>query len=208
MPRETNVMNPRKNKEEAVGLSYPMLTRANDTTWALKMKAYMRAHGVWEAIVPKDPKAPIQDKMDKIAVAAIYQSIPEDILLSVADKETAKELWEAVKTLCQGGDRVKKARVQTLKAEFESMSMKNSDALDDFCFKISALVTNIRALGEEVPEAYVVKKLLRVVPQKFLQIASTIEQFGNLETMSFEDTVGSLKAHEERMKGPVESIEI
>lgn len=79
--------------------------------------------------------------------------------------------------------------------------MKDSDKLDDFVMKISRLVSNIRALGETVSESYVVKKLLRAVPSKFLQIASTIEQFKNLETMSVEETVGSLKAHEERLKG-------
>lgn len=45
------------------------------------------------------------------------------------------------------------------------------------------------------------KKLLRVVPAKFLQIASTIEQFGNLEVMTVEEAIGSLKAHEERLRG-------
>lgn len=63
------------------------------------------------------------------------------------------------------------------------------------------MVTTIRALGEEIQEAYVVKKLLRAVPSKFLQIVSTIEQFSNLETMFVEETIGSLKAHEERIKG-------
>ncbi|XP_074373433.1 uncharacterized protein LOC141713757 [Apium graveolens] len=53
-----------------------------------------------------------------------------------------------------------------------------------------------------VEETYVVKKLLRAVPAKFLQIASTIEPFGDLEAMSVEEIVGSLKAHEERLKGP------
>lgn len=147
MPRATATMDQGKNKDVAVGLSYPMLTRTNYTTLALKMKVYMQAHGVWEAVVPKDPKAVVADKVDKIVMDAIYQSIPEDILLSVADKETAKDVWDAVKVMCQGGDRVKKVRVQTPKSEFESMSMKDSDSLDDFCLKVSALVTNIRALG-------------------------------------------------------------
>ena len=124
-------------------------------------------------------------------------------MLSVADKGTTKDDWDAVKVMCQGADRVKKARVQTLKSEFESMSRKDSDSLDDFCLKISALVTNFRALGEEAAEAYVVKKILRVVPLKFIQIASTIEQFGDLEKMIVEEIVGSLKAHEERLRGQV-----
>lgn len=156
-------------------------------------------------MAPKDPKADIEEKTDKMALAAIYQGIPEDILLSVAEKETAKEAREAVKTLCQGAERVKKARIQTLKSEFESMSMKESESLDDFCLKLNGLVTNIRALGEEMAEAYVVKKILRAMAQKFLQITSAIEQFGDLENKTTEEIVGSLKAHEERLRGQNEN---
>lgn len=96
---------------------------------------------------------------------------------------------------------MKKAKIQTFKSEFESLSTKETEALDDFCMRLNGLVTTIRALGEEIQEAYVVKKLLHAVPSKFLPIVSTIEQFGNLETMSMEEAVGSLKAHEERLKG-------
>ena len=183
-----------------------MLTKTNYTAWALKMQVFMQAHGVWEAIEPKDPKAAIEDKVDKRALAIIYQGIGEDLLLSIADKKSSKDAWEAIKTVHLGADKVKKARAQTLKAEFESIRMKETDLLDDFCMRLNSLVTNIRALGETVEEAYVVKKLLRVVPAKFLHIASAIEQFGNLETMSVEEIVGSLKAHEERLKGQDDNI--
>lgn len=73
----------------------------------------------------------------------IYQGIPEEILLSITAMKTAKEAWDAIKTLCQGADRVKKARVQTLKAEFEALSMKESEQLDDFYMELNRLVTNI-----------------------------------------------------------------
>lgn len=125
--------------------------------------------------------------------------------MTLVEKKTAKEAWEAVKTLCQGAEWAKKARIQTLKAEFESMNMKDTDSLDDFCLKMNGLVTNIRALGESVADSYIVKKLLRSVHAKFLQIASTIEQFGDIETMTIEETVGSLKAHEERLRGQYEN---
>lgn len=137
-----------------------------------------------------NPKAKIEDKTDKLALSAIYQSIPEEMLLSIAEKTTSKGAWEAIKTMSLGADRVRKAKVQTLKSEFESLQMKDSESIDDFCMKLCALVTNIRALGESIEEAYVVKKLLRVVPAKFLRITSAIEQFGNLETITIEEIVG------------------
>lgn len=106
-----------------------------------------------------------------------------------------------------GADKVKKAKVQTLKSEFEALTMKDTEQLDDFCMRLNGLVTKIRVLGEKIEEAYVVKKILRAVPTKFLRIASAIEQFGNLEQMSVEETVGSLKDHEERLRGKTDNGE-
>lgn len=37
------------------------------------------------------------------------------------------------------------------------------------------------------------------VPSKFVQLASTIEQFGDLDEMTFEEVVGRLKAPEIRI---------
>lgn len=43
------------------------------------------------------------------------------------------------------------------------------------------------------------------MPSKFLQIASKIEQFGNVETMTVDEVVGRLKADEEMMQGQMDS---
>lgn len=194
-------MDVNKLKGGSIGLSYPMLAKGNYTAWSMKMSVYMQAHGVWDAVEPSDLKAVVESKTDKIALAMIYQGIPEDVLLSLADKKTAKDAWEAIKTMSQGAEKVKTAKVQTLKVEFEALCMRDTDQMDDFYMKVNGIVSNIRALGEEMAESYVVKKILRAVPPKFLQIASALEQFGNLNTMSVEEVIGSLKAHEERLRG-------
>lgn len=87
--------------------------------------------------------------------------------MSIKDRKIAKKAWDAIKTLCQGVDRVKKGRVQSLRTEFESLTMKDSDVIDDFYMKLNDLVTNIRALGEHMQESYFVKKLFRAMPSKF-----------------------------------------
>lgn len=84
----------------------------------------MQAHGVWVAIEPSDPKAVIEEKADKKALAVIYQGVLDDMLLTIAEKKTSKEAWEAIKTMCMGADKVRKAKAQTLKSEFESLRMK------------------------------------------------------------------------------------
>ena len=194
-------------KEGQITFHYPMLSRSNYSAWAIKMRVFMQAQGVWDAVEPRTSNTVVEVKKDKMALAAIYQGIPEDLLLSLAEKKTAKEAWEALKTMFMGADRVKAARIQTLKAEFESLNMKESEGVDEFAAKVSNIVSTMRTLGDTVTESYVVKKLLRAVSTKFLQIASTLEQFGDLETMTTEEVIGRLKAHEERMKGHGESDE-
>ena len=38
---------------------------------------------------------------------------------------------------------MKEAKVQTLKGEFESLIMKETDNIDEFCMRLSGIVTNI-----------------------------------------------------------------
>lgn len=156
---------------------------------------------------PSDPNSLVQEKTDKAAMSMIYQGIPEDVLLSLADKKTAKEVWEIIKTLCQCAEQVKQDKIQSLKSKFAALSMKDNEQIDEFHIRLNGLVTNIRALGEDMVESYVVKKLLRAVPVRFLHITSTMEQLANLETLIVEEAIGSLKAHEERIKGKQETAE-
>lgn len=70
----------------------------------------MQAYGVWDVVEPKDPKAPIEEKIDKRALTIVYQGIPDDILLALAEKKSSKEAWTAIKIISQGADKVKKAK--------------------------------------------------------------------------------------------------
>lgn len=62
-----------KAKESSFSLSYPSLTKTSYTILSLKIKVFRQAHGVSEDIEPKDLKIAIDDKLDKWALAVIYQ---------------------------------------------------------------------------------------------------------------------------------------
>ena len=57
-----------------------------------------------------------------------------------------------------GVARVKEEKVQALKGEFESLIMNEMEKIEDFCMKLSGIVTNIRVLGEIMEESSVVRK--------------------------------------------------
>ncbi|KAJ8759562.1 hypothetical protein K2173_007189 [Erythroxylum novogranatense] len=183
-------------KEGSVSLKYPMLTKSNYAAWAIKMEVFMMAQGVWDAI---ESPGPIDRRRDKMALAAIYQGIGEDTLLQLGAKKTAKEAWNMLKTMNQGADKVREVRTQSLWREFEALRMSDSENVDDFSGKLTIIVNKLRSLGNAVEDEKVVKKLLRSVSSKFLQIAATIEEFSDLTTKSIEEVIGSLKAHEERL---------
>lgn len=55
-----------------------LLTKSNYSTWAIKIKIYIKAQSVWEAVASDDPVEPRKNKM---ALATIYQEITEKTLL-------------------------------------------------------------------------------------------------------------------------------
>ncbi|XP_042450623.1 uncharacterized protein LOC122035270 [Zingiber officinale] len=192
-----------------VPFPYPMLSPHNYTVWAIKTEAILDAQGVWEAVEPAEG-AQVDAKKDKKARAYILQCVPEDILLQIATKKTAKEVWDSLKMRYLGSDRVKKARVQTLKSEFDALRMKETETIDEFAGKLSALSSKFSTLGATLEDSSLVKKLLDSVPDKFFPIVAGIEQFYDLESILFEEAIGRLKARgatwtlrqEERGVGP------
>jgi hypothetical protein len=58
-----------------------------------------------------------------MALAAMYKGIPEGMLFLVYGKKT-KEICETMKIMHMGAERVKDAKVRTLKTEFEGLRMK------------------------------------------------------------------------------------
>ncbi|KAJ9560132.1 hypothetical protein OSB04_005292 [Centaurea solstitialis] len=177
----------------------PMLTPTNYTTWAIKMEAIMDAQGVWESIEPEAGVA-VDEKKNKSARAFIFQAVPEDILLQVAKKKTAKEVWDSLKMRYLGIDRVQKARLHSLKSDFEALRMKDGESIDEFAGKLSGMVSKYNSLGATLEDGVLVRKLLDSVPEKYLQLVASIEQYSDVDTMPFEEAIGRLKAYEDRLR--------
>ncbi len=98
----------------------------------------------------------------------------------ISEKEMAREAWDALKQMNMGEERVKKARVQTLKRVLDGMYMGEGDSekINDFALKVTTIMNEIRSLGTKVEETTVVERLLHSVPDKFQSLISTIEQWG------------------------------
>ncbi|XP_023763587.1 uncharacterized protein LOC111912075 [Lactuca sativa] len=166
-----SIIQGKENGNGGVPLQYPMLSPTNYTTWAIKMEAIMDAQGVWESIEHRVGAA-VDEKKSKKARALIFQALPDDVILQVAQKKTTKEVWDSLKTRYLGADQE----------------------------KISGISSSYVSLGENLANGVLVRKLLDSVPDKYLQLVASIEQYADVDDMPFEEAIGRLKAYESRLK--------
>ena len=191
----------------------PMLTKSNYDNWSIKMKALLGAQDVWD-IVEKGHKEQddvalsqaqrdaLRDsrKRDKKALYLIYQAVDEDAFEKISDAKTAKEAWEKLQTCNKGAEQVKKIRLQTLRGDFETLFMEDTESISDYFTRALSIVNQLRRNGEEISEVKVIEKILRTVSPTFEYIATIIEENKDLESMTVEQLLGSLQAYEEKQK--------
>ena len=88
--------------------------------YGMGMKITLKVHKVWDAIEGDLTEG---DKND-MAIALMFQSIPEILILQVGELDTTKKVWETIKSSHVGAERVKEARLQTLMNDFDQLKMK------------------------------------------------------------------------------------
>nr|GEW15044.1 zinc finger, CCHC-type [Tanacetum cinerariifolium] len=162
------------------------------------MQIILEANGLWEMIEPNE-KTEADNKKDKTTIAFLYQALTEEQLLQITKYKTAKAIWEALKTRHLREERVQQARLQTLKSDFEMLQMKEDETIDTFTTKLTTLVNKASNLGHTMEDKTLLRKLLNAVPDRYLQIVTSIEQYSDLSEMTFEEEIGRLKTYEERI---------
>ncbi|XP_058073270.1 uncharacterized protein LOC131221984 [Magnolia sinica] len=124
----------------SIQLQIPKLSKDNYENWCIQMKALFGSQDIWEivtdgyveptmeeeALYTANQRAVLknQKKKDKKALFLVYQGLDESTFERVTEATTCKQPWEILSTIFKGVDRVKKVRLQTFRAEFETSHMK------------------------------------------------------------------------------------
>ncbi|GJW71744.1 hypothetical protein Tco_0128661 [Tanacetum coccineum] len=169
-------------REQNIALQCPKLNESNYTTWAIMMETILKAYGLWETLEATEVT---DGKKINTTKAMILTTLPEDILMQVAKYETAKEVWESIKTL----------------------KMKNNESVCDFAGKLGSIRGKFKSLGSTLKDKTLIRKLLNSIPNKFLPIVASIEQYSEIDKMSFEKEMGRIITFEERIKSQDEPEE-
>jgi hypothetical protein len=173
--------------------SNPALTKTNYSDLALLMKVKLKAQGLKSAI--QDGSTDQQEEM--MALDALCGAVPQEMVPTIAKKETAKEAWDAIATMRVGDDYVKKVTTQQLRRKFDLVTFDDGETVEDYVLRLSGMAAHLATLGEEVKDSEIVAKLLQSLPTCFKQITITIKTLLNASIMSVVDLTGRLKEAEE-----------
>ncbi|KAI5345401.1 hypothetical protein L3X38_013278 [Prunus dulcis] len=141
----------------------PKFTGKNYSQWSIQMKVLYAAQDLWEVVEngfvePNDQAVLTQQqltelketrKKDKKALFFIFQVVDEAIFERISSCTTSKQAWDTLFASYKGEEKVKMARLQTLRGEFDMLRMKESESVEDYFNRIISLVNQLRINGEK-----------------------------------------------------------
>ena len=81
----------------------------------------------------------------------------------------------------------------------KTKKMKASANIGDYVTRLKIVTNEIKRNGESLDDVRIMKKLLRSLTRKFDCVVTSIEESKDLCTITIDELVGSLHAHEQRM---------
>nr|GEZ12805.1 putative zinc finger, CCHC-type [Tanacetum cinerariifolium] len=111
------------------------------------MKKILLANGVWDLVEGTSSSKEIDVKKDSSASAYLFQGLPKDLQMQIVGCETAREIWDSLKSRFLGTEDVQQAHSQQFKLEFERLVMKEDESIDLFAGKLMSIITKAATCG-------------------------------------------------------------
>ena len=110
--------------------------------------------------------------------------------MKVIHFKSAKEIWDKLEVVYEGDDKVKEAKLQTYRTQFENLKMKEEENIAEYFHRVDEVVNSIRETREEIIDKPIVKKILRSLPMRYDAEISRIEDRPDLDTLTIDQLHG------------------
>ena len=115
--------------------------------------------------------------------------------------KSAKETWDKIVQSYGGDSQIKRAKLQTLGIQYETLKMYSDESIASYFLCIDEVVNCMKNLGEEIKEVTLVEKILRSLSAKFESKVSAIEEKQDLQNITMTQLHEILTAFEMRKGG-------
>ena len=117
----------------------------------------------------------------------------------IANMETAKDIWDTLKTAHEGTDQVKESKIYMLVHKYELFKMDEQESIEEMFSRFTTITNDLNSLGKIYSNPDKVRKLLRSLPKAWRPKVTAITEAKNLATLQIEELLGSLKVHEQEI---------
>eukprot|EP00253_Pinus_taeda_P004612 PITA_04612 len=201
------------NYEREASIRPPVFDGTNFNYWKVRVTAYLQSLGteVWNIVetgysfpstTPTDADEKKKYETNAKAISTLLGCISQSKFMKVMHYKSAKEIWDKIVTSYEGDEQVTRAKLQTLRIQYETLKMYNDESVANYFLRVDEVVNCMKNLGEEIKEAIVVEKVLRSLSPKFESKVSAIEEKENLRILTMSQLHGILTAYEMRKGSP------
>ncbi|XP_015959584.1 uncharacterized protein LOC107483482 [Arachis duranensis] len=169
--------------------------------WETLMYTHLKAQNLWNFIEPglQEGADAAQQRRDQLALSQIHQGVDYMVFGKIANAKSAKEAWNTLKLSYKGVDKAQKAKLPSLRREYERYEMSSSETVEQYFTRVTDLVNKMRVYGEDMPDSKVVEKILRTMPMKYDHVVTTILKSHDMDTMTIAELQGTMESHISRI---------
>ena len=116
--------------------TFPILNKLNYQVWASRMRLHLEGLELWDTIKSEN----VVRKKDRQVMSILFNTISDEVTRELDVEKTAKQTWLTRKVKSGGVSRIRKARIQSLKRDYENLSMDDDNLFLDYFRKLSCVV--------------------------------------------------------------------
>ncbi|KZV50367.1 hypothetical protein F511_38299 [Dorcoceras hygrometricum] len=134
--------------------------------------------------------------LDNVARDILYKTLDKNMFSKIKTCTTAKEIWEKLIHICEDNDETKENKLTVPQQKYESIKMRDGEAMTEFDERFSAVVIELTSLGKEYSNRELALKVMRVLPREWDVKTMSMRESKDLNKLELHDLFANLKAYE------------
>ena len=127
---------------------------------------------------------------------ALMCALSQEEYAKVHSFKSAKQMWDTLALTYEGSEHVKRNKLSLLTRKYELFTMEEGEDVQVMFSRFQTILNELRSLGRTYDNYDHIDKILRSLSRKWRPQVTALRAAKNLETMSLEELIGTLKVHE------------